>query len=80
MILEHEICFQLHVQSTIGKVKEKKYQHRSDQIIAMEENSIKTLAFKETKERYHMWEFQMRAILRELGCAEALSRTGLKLN
>jgi hypothetical protein len=44
----------------------------------MAEKSIKTLVFNGTKERYHTWEFQMRAILRELGCAEALSRTDLK--
>jgi hypothetical protein len=44
----------------------------------MAEKIIKTITFSGTMEGYHMWEFQMRAFLRELGCAEALSRTDLE--
>jgi hypothetical protein len=44
----------------------------------MAEKSIKTITFSGTKEGYHMWEFQMRAFLRELGCTEALSRADLE--
>jgi hypothetical protein len=51
---------------------------RKDQIIIMAEKSIKTITFSGTKEGYHMWEIQMRAFLRELGCAEALRRTDLE--
>jgi hypothetical protein len=44
----------------------------------MAEKSIKTITFSGTKEGYLSWVFKMRAFLRELGCADSLTRTDLE--
>jgi hypothetical protein len=44
----------------------------------MSEKSLKTIAFKGTREAYPTWEFKIRAFLRELGCAEALFRSDMQ--
>jgi hypothetical protein len=44
----------------------------------MAEKSIKTITFTGTKDGYQSWEFKMRAFLRELGCADALTRADLE--
>jgi hypothetical protein len=40
----------------------------------MSEKSFKTVTFSGTREGYHVWEFKMRAFLREIGCADSLDR------
>jgi hypothetical protein len=50
---------------------------RDYQIIEMSEKTIKTIEFCGTREGYNMWEFKMRAFLRELGCAAVLTRANM---
>jgi gag-polypeptide of LTR copia-type/Zinc knuckle len=45
--------------------------------LGLSEKSFKTVAFDGTRDGYHIWEFKMRAFLRELGCADALDRSDL---
>jgi hypothetical protein len=44
----------------------------------MSEKTVKTIAFSGTKDGYPMWEFKIPAFLRELGCADVLTRKDMR--
>jgi hypothetical protein len=43
----------------------------------MSEKTVKTITFNDTKDRYPMWEFKMKAFLREIPIAIAIREYAL---